>query len=482
MNSPAKRLLRRKYEASDQDLFARLSGDSNPLHVDAVAARRTILGAPAVHGVHLALTALEALLVCRKKMGLPESFVTALSAKFPKPVLVGEAAEFHLEESGAEAARIVGRVEDEVAFTISAEFKSRKAAHRVTPLPAAPSEPLVEADLPELLNAEGELILGLDEPMAHHHFPEASLALGSLGMAEILALTRLVGMRCPGLHSLFSQIDVRFEGSGSGDALHYRVANADARFRRLKIEVSGPSLSGALLAFVRPLPAPQPSMAEVARAVPAGAYGGHRALIVGGSRGLGELTAKIIAAGGGEAVISYFQGAADAERVASEITAGGGRCEIVRLDVRRPAGALRRLFSGKRAPGSLYFFATPKISGQRRGFFEHGMLAEFNEYYVSAFGRLLDAALAVSSARLRVLYPSSIFVTEGPREMIEYAISKRAGEELCAFYNRYSGKVEITVERLPRMKTDQTMTLLPSQAEDALAVMAPIVQRVEQVT
>ncbi len=110
------------------------------------------------------------------------------------------------------------------------------------------------------------------------------------------------------------------------------------------------------------------------------------------------------------------------------------------------------------------------------------MLAEFNEYYVSAFGGVLDAALAVSSARLRVLYPSSVFVVEGPREMIEYAISKRAGEELCAFYNRYSGKVEITVERLPRLKTDQTMTLLPSQAEDALAVLAPIVQRVEQVT
>ncbi len=173
MNSTAKRLLRRKYEAADQDLFARLSGDSNPLHMDAVAARRTILGAPAVHGVHLALTALEATLKHRKKMGLPESFVTALSAKFPKPVLVGEAAEFHLDELAPESARVVGRVANDTAFTISVEFKPRKE-HRSTPLPMVPSEPLVEADLPELVNAEGDLILGLDEPLAHRLFPAGS--------------------------------------------------------------------------------------------------------------------------------------------------------------------------------------------------------------------------------------------------------------------------------------------------------------------
>ena len=73
----------------------------------------------------------------------------------------------------------------------------------------------------------------------------------------------------------------------------------------------------------------------------------------------------------------------------------------------------------------------------------------------------------------------SIAVTETPRELAEYAIAKRAGEDLCAFYNRYAKGIKIIVERLPRTKTDQTSTLLPLPAESALEIMLPIVQRME---
>src|SRR5579859_5762235 len=51
----------RTFVAGDQTSFAELSGDWNPMHVDAVAARRTPPGAPVVHGMHLLLWAVEAL-------------------------------------------------------------------------------------------------------------------------------------------------------------------------------------------------------------------------------------------------------------------------------------------------------------------------------------------------------------------------------------------------------------------------------------
>jgi len=63
-------------------------------------------------------------------------------------------------------------------------------------------------------------------------------------------------------------------------------------------------------------------------------FAGQRALIVGGSRGLGELTAKIIAAGGGHTIITYSVGKEDAERVAAEIEGFGATCDV--LAVRRP--------------------------------------------------------------------------------------------------------------------------------------------------
>ena len=55
------RRIRRAFAPSDQLAFSELSGDVNPLHMDPVYARRTQLGAAAVHGVHAALWALEEL-------------------------------------------------------------------------------------------------------------------------------------------------------------------------------------------------------------------------------------------------------------------------------------------------------------------------------------------------------------------------------------------------------------------------------------
>jgi hypothetical protein len=129
-------------------------------------------------------------------------------------------------------------------------------------------------------------------------------------------------------------------------------------------------------------------------------------------------------------------------------------------------------------PRSLYYFATPKIFGRRRGFFDRDLLREFHEVYVTAFGRLIDH-VAASSGRLRVFYPSSVAVTESIPELAEYAIAKQAGEEVCAFYNRFSRKMEIIVERLPRIRTDQTLAIVPARAVSSLEVMLSIVKSVE---
>lgn len=178
-------------------------------------------------------------------------------------------------------------------------------------------------------------------------------------------------------------------------------------------------------------------------------------------------------------MITYYQGAADAERIVADIRSAGGRCQARQFDVQNSEAFVQQLAAGKEMPRSLYYFATPKIFGRRRGFFDHARLHEFLDTYVSAFGRLIDSLEANGSASLRVFYPSSVAVTETMREMAEYAMAKRVGEELCAFYNRHSRQVEIIAERLPRIRTDQTSTLMPVPAEDGLEVMLPLVRRVE---
>jgi nucleoside-diphosphate-sugar epimerase len=107
------------------------------------------------------------------------------------------------------------------------------------------------------------------------------------------------------------------------------------------------------------------------------------------------------------------------------------------------------------------------------------MLDEFNEYYVKAFARMIDAAGSARAKKLRVFYPSSVAVDETTPELAEYGMSKRLAEDICGFYNRNSTGIEVIVERLPRIRTDQNASLLSVPSEDPLQVMLPIVQRME---
>ena len=59
----------RRFTMLDQERFAALSGDSNPLHMYPLVARRSMLGGVAVHGIHLLLWALDELAAQRGLRG-----------------------------------------------------------------------------------------------------------------------------------------------------------------------------------------------------------------------------------------------------------------------------------------------------------------------------------------------------------------------------------------------------------------------------
>jgi hypothetical protein len=63
--------------------------------------------------------------------------------------------------------------------------------------------------------------------------------------------------------------------------------------------------------------------------------------------------------------------------------------------------------------------------------------------------------------------------------MTEYAMAKAAGEILCADITRYLRGVRVFAERLPRVTTDQTASLMPVQAADPISVMLPIIRKIQ---
>jgi hypothetical protein len=464
-------LHRRIFTEQDQARFASFSGDSNPMHMDALAARRTQAGAPVVHGVHLLLWALDQYAARHPMPGAPVS----LQARFDKFCYVGDSAETLLVEASPSSVRLDIRIDGQPIAAVQIGLGALCAA--APTLPEAPLQPVPAAAcdlaLEQMRDACGRLAFASGDAAAAAMFPHAAQWLGARRVASLACSTALVGMVCPGLHSIYGRLKLNVCET-QGHALFYRVVSINDRFRMIRLAVAGGGLEGTLECFARLPPQAQRAMSALAGTIDPAAFQGHFALIIGGSRGLGELTAKLVATGGGKVAITYQRGRADAEAVAEDINAAGGACSILPYDASLPAAP--QLAGLTVPPSHSYYFATPPIFRRPTMFFEPARLDSFLAIYVQGFWNL-SSALRETRSDIALFYPSSVAVTERPPGMTEYAMAKAAGEALCADINAALAPMRVVVERLPRLPTDQTASITAIETADPLETMLPIIRR-----
>lgn len=458
----------RVFGARDQTAFGRLTGDVNPIHADAVAARRTQAGEPVVHGMHAVLWMLDALAAS----GRATRPFASLGVQFRKFVYPGAVNVLHVVRETATSLRAELRSDGVAAIRLDLELGAPPASAAAPAPPAElvrmPAEPL-DRGFDELGSLAGRLPrLPADAVAAA--FPSAATIVEPSALAALAQLSALVGMVCPGLHSIFGGLRVVAAPETRADELGFRVTAADERVRMVTLAVRGGGIAGEVTAFARQVAA-EHDLASVARRVRPGEFAPATALVVGGSRGLGAVTARALAAGGGRVAITYLAGEADAHRVAAEI--GAERCRVLRYDAR--AAAAPQLAALDWDVNELYYFATGQIFRQRTRAWEPERFASFCAVYVNGF---MDAyaALRARGGDPAAFYPSSVAVDEAAAELAEYRIAKAAGEMACAEIDRGARRKRVLVTRLPRIGTDQTMTIVPVASADALDVMLPVLR------
>jgi NAD(P)-dependent dehydrogenase (short-subunit alcohol dehydrogenase family) len=463
----------RSFSMDDQTAFARLSSDWNPMHLDQAFARRTQVGAPVVHGIHMLAWAADAVL---RRSPLK---VANLRARFLQPLYLDERASISIRE----------RTDTQIEFEVDAAGAvvalirlSTKAGNFATRI--AQPLPQVAAQLSQPANPRFEQLAGQAGAVAigdgdlQSAFPALAGTIGLPAVGALLATSQIVGMACPGLHSLFAGLEVNCEPKAAREsALAYAVKKTDARFRSLQIDVSGSGIAGRLDAFARPAPPSQPGMAEISSRLEGRPFAGQTSLIVGGSRGLGEVTAKIVAAGGGRPVITYKDSRQEAEAVAAEIVAAGGQCDLMRYDALATAAAQLENLPGV---DCAYYFATPKIFQRKSALYEPDKLRGFLSFYADGFYDLCTALARDGSGKLAVFYPSTVAIDQGVGTTAEYAMAKISGETLANYLNEFTSGIHVLCRRLPRVLTDQTATVGVASADNALDVMLPIVYEVQQ--
>jgi len=98
----------RDFVIADQEHFAAISGDRNPMHMDALAAWRTMAEFPVVHGIHTLLWSLDSLF---RYLPHPGS-VASIKVSFQKMIYVGDHVQAVLVQRNEQKLRVEVVVEE----------------------------------------------------------------------------------------------------------------------------------------------------------------------------------------------------------------------------------------------------------------------------------------------------------------------------------------------------------------------------------
>ena len=204
-------IAQRVFSQQDQDWFAACSGDFNPVHTDPVAARRELPGDVVVHGVHQALWALNAFCAILAGQNIPAIRLTRLKCSFRNPAYLGLPIEVRISSEQESRAKLAVVQSDHTACQISLAWETVDS-QRQEPTVPAPSRPWERraADEPfeSLSGKQGSTPLEMDTEEIRHRYPALLRTIGPDWTCELLAITRVIGMESPGLHSMLSAIDL----------------------------------------------------------------------------------------------------------------------------------------------------------------------------------------------------------------------------------------------------------------------------------
>lgn len=457
----------RVFTGDDQTAFAEFSGDYNPLHMDEVSSRRTLFGGCVVHGIHMLLWALDEWAASQDEFD-----IVSLKAAFKSGLLLGNPVELRYNTKEKYQSTLELYAGEKIFASIKMVWRP-KLSNASPSIKLKPLEkkqecrPLSAQDL--MKGQEGHLELCFDETKCRQLFPRLTEKLAHYQIAELTASTKLVGMECPGLYSIFSKLNIRFDDAyPPSSSFFYKLINFDERFSLISMEVTGPLMSASIEAFLRPSEGHQKSYDEILALANTNEFQNQKALVIGASRGLGEVTAKLLAAAGASVLMTFHQGQEDAERLREEIRSGGGCAETLSfniLDPEKTPQEIIRAFS----PTHVYYFATPFIESNS-GAFSEKLFEKFNRYYVDGFIRSVDFLLRAVPGLKMIFYPSSIFIENPPQALKEYAASKAAGEAACSLIEKAKG-ICVYRPRLAKMATDQTVSLQAETPPDAAKLL-----------
>jgi hypothetical protein len=290
---------------------------------------------------------------------------------------------------------------------------------------------------------------------------------------EICNISKIVGMQVPGRYSILSQVKLSFKKNNKKQ--NFIIRNVDNRLKRYILEFNGKHIKAEIIAYARPEPILSRSYVEVtAKVTKLASVQSKVALVIGGSRGLGELTTKILCAQGLRVFFSYDSGYEKARQIQNEISAGSGDSEIFKFNI--DSDNLSNIPHEEYY--EVYYFATPRIVKNFRQDFNFELFGEYQKFYVLGFQRIFRHLC--NSSSVKFFYPSTTLIDEPQKGYREYISAKIEGENMINNIVLKQDTAKILVARLPGLLTDQNNDLLKGNVKDPWQSVNQFVQKMHK--
>ncbi len=457
-------MINKTFTYKDQEYFASLSGDYNPIHLDRVYARRSLFGAIVVHGIHQIVCGLELWLSNTNSYYKFKS----IDAMFIEPVKLNQKIFYKfIQNQYVVEIQILNEV-NSVVSKIEYEYEDWSGRQKCGIQNRSPKkERAVKNLINDLFGYADTIDLMLNLEELETKYPHLRSKLPNSQLAFLLSATRIVGMYCPGENSIFNSLNIQFTADKKDYNIKYKVKKIHKRLNIVSICTYSNFAIGAIKAVIRPPMVTQPSAAALSQLVRPDEFKGQRALIIGGSRGIGETTLKLLAVGGADVTFTYFTGALEADVIVHELKQIGVKVTCFQMDALNGRDIAIKL-KGTQL-NSLYYFPTPHIFSGSKGVFQKIQFQKFCDYYLFPLVSIVENG--VKNGLKKVFYPSTTSINELVNGMWEYSVAKMAGELLCEILEKQYNPLLIYKPRLPRVSTDQTKSVIPVNNEATETVM-----------
>lgn len=453
------------FSIDDQIAFAELSQDFNPMHCDAVLARRYIYGEPVVHGINAMIFAIKEWSYLSKTV----FSINQLRCKFLKPIFLNKKIFFEIKNiNNTTNIFIIQNDEIRMKVTMSIDSAEHKS-FQLKEFDCFTKKDPNNISFYGLRDYSKRINCSLKLKLAEKYYSNKFIQkIGYTQLAEIISYSRIVGMHAPGLNSIFSELNF-CKNINKNENIFFEVKSIDDRFKIINISVNGPNFKTFIKAFYRPLQVKQKEIKELKTYLCDDEFKTYRALVIGASRGLGELTAKCLGFGGANLLLTYATGKSDIMNVREDIKIYNKNVNITSLDINKIQDLDFNIINEFK-PTHVFYYATPFIFNGTKNKFSKEIYMKFRIYYLSAF-ELLVKKIMKFNKNIYLLYPSSIAVEETPSDMLEYARAKKEGEELCMKLEKEYSNLKIFCPRLPRLETDQTVSLSMVKNENPIKIL-----------